>query len=254
MSKNYLSGLVALLIGISSGCTTLNSNLVEYDNFKNFTNKKIVLSPQKPLKYIIHIKQQHYVSTSVSLKLTQEQAEAFHSLSVTDANKIWINTRIRFYLIQEKQKSILEILKYFSNKGYVDVFSENLYRKKTVSEFKDEYDRVFEEIEYFNMTQPFERDELYLLPGADKYLAMRGEINLLPSDNIDFAREHFRAIIQKGVGDLETILLREKREDYVIEQVMKSDSYIVLLLYGGDHDFLNNIESKYENVGLIIFE
>lgn len=257
MKKTILTGLAALTIGISTSCTTPKLNPNKY--LRNISGQTIEIQPKNPSKYIIHIKQRHFTRPSLGIEISENILEEISKLSKEKQKEFWAPVRNEYFITNEYQEKIEQLLLKFSEIGNTNIYSEGVFSPQTRNELIQSHLSDLDELIDYHIIQKEEKAILTQLPGATRYLAIEGKCNIIPAEKEELLYATINAMGSTNSNQNLIDKLNEERETHAIKTLITSSDKYPILVFGKAH-YLNNNVNQYNKdnpdnqVGLITYE
>jgi len=222
-----------------------------------FGNRRVevtqICAAQKPVTTLIHLRQMHYT--------TKEQEKRTSIEQLTPHEKKML-LHLQFYQTNNIQEDIYRFIEGQLQKGLRELWIEGYDRSDYASYNgrygKLAYEAVLKELQergfYIEEIQKGTLISCKYLPGAELLLDMEGKITLLPAE--DFVLSERANISQQTKTGRKTNVYKN-REDYVIQTLAESKKPYGFVLFGGGHNFYDNVEEwnrKYPDAQVSLIE
>ena len=190
---------------------------------------------EKPNRLLIHMRQKHFSYPLRNMEnYTGDIKEFFRGLYDK-----------QFREVNNVQKDIFESLMFLKNAyGMTNVRGEGVNSETTRENLKlnmsIRYDLMIRE----GFIDPENQDsvkEYGFVVGGYETLVKLGKLDLLPSENKEIYEKALRIRKVGGFNSDEFKIIQEQRENELLKIISKSDSSYSIVVYGGNHDFRNNI-------------
>ncbi|RMD45764.1 hypothetical protein D6829_01400 [Candidatus Pacearchaeota archaeon] len=151
--------------------------------------------------------------------------------------------RKRYLDVNAAQRDILKILNEFFKRGWIDeVYSEGLGSERSKEYFKKLYSYTMENLFLGESLSEEDRCSYTFVPGATTMLGMQGK-KISPAGSLELILESEVEILESLAknGRIPKISTNNRREDYVLRKICEDKKDIAVVVYGADHDFLDNV-------------
>jgi hypothetical protein len=170
----------------------------------------------------VHVKQTHFVQAGEYVELDDPVLKKFYEDQIIKP-------------INSVQKDIADILISFISKGRRKIYSEGLCVSNTSSDSVIEYSiRNAHVAKKLGITSEEVMKKYPYVGGADYLLSATGKLKLLPADSVELNAIANRTKTNEDICD--------NREDYLLDVVVASGEPSSVVVYGGGHDFDDNIK------------
>jgi hypothetical protein len=230
------------------GCKGRDSEEITDANHKLRNLSNNIPSVRAVVKYetpkakqcIVHIRNAHYAElTRDELTLRIVGANRFSIPSSDFVEKMETLWKEKCSIINKTQKNILDIMYYFKeNYQTNESFAEVASRDITSEESDAYYNKILESLKksgfFYEEFRNGEVDSYKYIPGAELILSGLGEMKLLETESYELNDLSWNSEKPEKYFD--------SREDYVLNKISQKNSPLCLLIYGGGHNFRNNIK------------
>jgi hypothetical protein len=263
--KSVTAGLASILLGLgacSKGATSETNKF--YEAFPNQLDGAALIErygPSDSAYCLVHLRQVHIGVLPAPIKridaVIEKSKNAPDSLDKNEQlermqeyrNNLFNETRSSLEKISRSQERLYAVLESLRSIGIEEIrvegLEEDFDQRRCEDHFKKFSDILYSG-GYFNDPQEV-KEKYFFLPGAAFLQGARGNLRVKLTERIGDQAELSRRIAKaRAEGrplEHDEIKDMKERENYLLELISKSGEPYSIVIYGGDHDFRDNIDA-----------